>query len=121
MAQRYTQKKKDAVVAFVQQHNESNGRGGQSAAVKKFNINPITIRSWMEKAGVVPPGKTAKKRKISRKAAKKSAVAVQSSHVKKAVVPAAGGGVSANLKRMVAIQSEIQALQAEYSSLKEKI
>ena len=118
MAQRYTQKKKDAVVDFVKQTNESKGRGGQSAAVKKFGINPITIRSWMEKAGVAAPGKTAKKKKKgARKAAKKASVAV----VKSAAAPKASGDVSANLMRMAAIQSEIQALQAEYASLKEVI
>ena len=113
MAQRYDQKKKDAVVAFIQQHNEKKGRGGQSAASKKFGISPITIRSWMEKAGVTPPGKRAKKK--GRKAVASGAGS------KKATSSVRGGDISAALLRMAAIQSEIENLQSEYASLREKI
>ena len=63
MATRYDQKTKNEVVSFIKKYNKENGRGGQSAAVKKFSINPITIRSWMEKAGVALPGKKARKKK----------------------------------------------------------
>lgn len=111
MAQRYDQKKKDEVVAFIQQHNEEKGRGGQSAAAKKYKVNQVTIRSWMEKAGVATPGKEAKKkgRKITAVKTKKSTSSV------------GGGDISAALLRMAAIQSEIEALQSEYASLKERI
>ena len=51
MAKRYDQKTKDGVVAFIQKYNDENGRGGQSAAAKKYKLNPITVRAWMEKAG----------------------------------------------------------------------
>ncbi len=119
MAQRYTQKKKDAVVAFIQQHNEEKGRGGQTAAVKKFGINPITIRSWMDKAGVASPGKSGKKKGPKAKAVR--AAAKKSTSGRKKTSALAGGDVSAALLRMAAIQSEIQTLQSEYASLKEQI
>lgn len=113
MAKRYDQKKKDEVVAFIQKYNEENGRGGQSAAVKKWKLNPITVKSWLEKAGVATPGKSAKKKKSS---GAKSSGAKKRTPQKKTV--AKQSSVSATLKRMVAIQEEMESLQSEYNSLK---
>ena len=62
MVTRYDQKTKDEVVTFIVDYNAKNGRGGQSAAAKKWQLNPITIKSWMVKAGVATPGKTARKK-----------------------------------------------------------
>lgn len=116
MAVRYDQKKKDEVVAFVENHNAKNGRGGQTAAVKKFKISPITIGSWLEKAGSKSVGKkkraTAKKKGV-RKAAASAAPA--------APAATAGGSVSAMLKRMVSIQEEIASLQGEFAELKNQL
>lgn len=111
MAKRYDQKTKDEVVAFIQKYNEENGRGGQSAAVKKWKLNPITVKAWLEKAGVASPGKSAKKKKSSgsRARAKKTAATVST------------GSVSSSLKRMVAIQEQIEALQSEYDNLKSSL
>ncbi|MCH1410196.1 MAG: hypothetical protein L7V87_14290 [Verrucomicrobiales bacterium] len=108
MAKRYDQKTKDGVVAFIQKYNDENGRGGQSAAAKKYKLNPITIRAWMEKAGVASPGKSSKKKK---KAGRKASAAPS----RKASAPKS---TSAALKRMVKLQEQIEALQAEYDSLK---
>jgi hypothetical protein len=105
MAKRYDQKTKDGVVAFIQKYNDENGRGGQSAAAKKYKLNPITIRAWMEKAGVASPGKS------SKKAGRKASAAPS----RKASAPKS---TSAALKRMVKLQEQIEALQAEYDSLK---
>jgi len=120
MAQRYDQKKKDTVVAFVKQHNEQHGRGGQSAAAKKYGINPITIRSWLEKAGVTTPGKGGKKKRATSSRVRKVTRRATSS-VKRSPTPRRGSSVSVTLLRMARIQSEIEALQAEYHALKEKI
>ncbi|MDF1853099.1 MAG: hypothetical protein P1U85_19840 [Verrucomicrobiales bacterium] len=111
MAKRYDQKTKDEVVAFIQKYNEDNGRGGQSAAVKKWKLNPITVKAWLEKAGVATPGKTAKK--------KKSAGAKTRS--KKSVAVSSNGSVSSTLKRMVAIREQIESLQSEYDALKSNL
>lgn len=114
MAKRYSQEEKDAVVEFVKEYNQSNGRGGQSAAKKKFDINPITIKSWLDKAGVKSPGKKGRK-KVGRKPGPKPGR-------KPGRKPAAvGGSLSASLTRMAQIQDEITALQSEYESLKAKI
>jgi transposase-like protein len=45
-AKRYSDAKKKEILDFV----ESQGRGGQSAAVKKFKVSPITINAWKRKA-----------------------------------------------------------------------
>lgn len=44
---RYTQEEKENILAFVEKVNAEKGRGGQSAASKKFKISPLTISSWI--------------------------------------------------------------------------
>ena len=110
MAIRYEQKKIDEVVAFVAEFNKENGRGGQSAAVKKFGINPITIASWLKKAGVKTPGK---------KKGKKGGTTTKPKSGKKA--SASVKSVTDVLKRMQDIQSEIDSLRSEFDALKGKI
>jgi transposase-like protein len=44
---RYSDAEKAEILAFI----ESRGRGGQSAAAKKFNVTPLTISNWRKKSG----------------------------------------------------------------------
>lgn len=44
---RYTAKEKGEIIAFVDKVNTEKGRGGQSAASKKYKISPLTISSWI--------------------------------------------------------------------------
>jgi len=67
---RYTPEQKKEIVEYVQQYNEANGRGGQSAAVSKFKVTPITIGAWLKAAGVSK--KKGKPAKAKKKAAKKA-------------------------------------------------
>lgn len=113
MAIRYDQKTKDEVVSFIQNYNEENGRGGQSAAAKKWKLNPITVKAWMEKAGVSSPGKSGKKKKKNG-SAKSAAPAPRKAN-------GAPKSVSAALKKMVKLQEQIEALQSEYNSLKSSL
>ncbi len=76
---RYTPEQKKEIVDFVQQYNEANGRGGQSAAVSKFKVTPISIGAWLKAAGVskkkgkpAKAAKAAKPAKAKKKAAKKA-------------------------------------------------
>jgi len=123
MATRYDQNTKDEVIAFVLSYNEENGRGGQSAAVKKWDLNPLTVKSWLSKAGIETPGRGGKKRKgkVGRpaKAAKagRPAKAAAGKPGRKPVIVGAGD-IAATLNRMVAIRSEIASLESEYSKLK---
>lgn len=58
---RYSAAKKQQVVDFVQKYNTKNGRGGQSAAARKFKITPLTIAAWLRSAGVKTPQRKAAK------------------------------------------------------------
>lgn len=44
---RYSDQEKSEILAFV----EAQGRGGASAAAKRFNVSPLTISSWRKAAG----------------------------------------------------------------------
>lgn len=83
---RYTPEQKKEIVDFVQQYNEANGRGGQSAAVSKFKVTPISIAAWLKAAGVSKKkGKAAKAAKAAKPAkAKKKAAKKAKSGAKKA-------------------------------------
>lgn len=128
MATRYDQKTKDEVVAYIQQYNEEKGRGGQSAAVNKWKLNPITVKSWLEKAGVETPGKGGKKKRKAGRPAKaastkapKAPRAAKAAKAPRAAKADSGDGVSSTLQRMMAIQGQIVALQNEYEKLKGKL
>jgi hypothetical protein len=115
MAKRYDQSTKDEVVSFIQAFNEENGRGGQSAAAKKWKLNPITVKAWLEKAGVASPGKSAKKKLGKGRTASLNASPKPTKSTKLT------GNVEDVLKRLMGIQKEIGSLQKEYDSLKSKL
>lgn len=60
---RYTAEEKQAVVDFVNNYNTENGRGGVTAAVKKFGASQLSIAAWV-KAGPAS-GKPAKGVRVS--------------------------------------------------------
>lgn len=68
---RYTDAQKQEVVNFVAQYNSANGRGGQSAAAKKYKVTPLTISAWLKALG----GKKAAKAGKAAKTAKPAKVA----------------------------------------------
>lgn len=123
MAKRYDQKTKDEVVSFIKAFNDEQGRGGQAAAAKKWDLNPITVKTWMEKAGVKSPGKTAKKKKAGKRGkrgrpAARPTAAVAAPKAKAAVTQKSA---SANLRRMLQLQEKIEAYQAEYDAIKRSL
>jgi lipoprotein-anchoring transpeptidase ErfK/SrfK len=48
---RYSDAQKQEIVNFVSQYNSEKGRGGQSAAAKKYNVTPLTIAAWLKASG----------------------------------------------------------------------
>ena len=50
---RYTEEEKEKILLFVEEINNSKGRGGPAAAKKKFGISPITLSAWQKKRGNV--------------------------------------------------------------------
>lgn len=71
---RYTAEQKKEIVDFAVSYNAQNGRGGQSAAVNKFNVSPISVAAWMKGAGAPKtvkapkPAKAAKAPKVAKAA-----------------------------------------------------
>ena len=55
-AKRYSDGKKAKIIAFVNQVNSSKGRGGVTAAVKKFGASPLSISNWIKGASGSKPG-----------------------------------------------------------------
>lgn len=47
--QKYSKEAKAEIIEFVNNYNSENGRGGNTAAVKKYGISQITIANWMRK------------------------------------------------------------------------
>jgi hypothetical protein len=47
---RYTLQEKAEVLEFVDRFNAEHGRGGQTAATKKFQLSPLSISSWRKQA-----------------------------------------------------------------------
>lgn len=100
---RYTAEEKQQIVDFVNQHNAANGRGGATAASKKFGASQLSIAAWVKSSGseVVGGG---------RKSGKRAA--------------AAGGrsGVLAELSKLDGViatkRKELEALEAKFQELK---
>lgn len=109
MAVRYDQKTKDEVVAYINDFNKANKRGGQSAAAAKYGITALTISKWLKAAGG-----TGKKRGPKPGSSKGTG---------KGRGRAAGGGsnITAVFERMLAIRKEIDKLQAEFDKLKTQL
>jgi hypothetical protein len=49
---RYTSKEKAQVLAYVETVNSERGRGGITAAAKKFRVTPLTISNWIKASGI---------------------------------------------------------------------
>jgi transposase-like protein len=65
---RYTEEEKAEILKFINQVNSDKGRGGQSAASKKYGISQLTLSSWMKKAANpgTPKGKPGRKPKAEK-------------------------------------------------------
>ena len=90
--------RKEKILAYVDEVNGSNGRGGPAAAKKKFGVSPITLTAWQKKRGTV---KTAGRK------------------TQKAKNPLKRMGEI--LDEIDAAEKTIKALQKEYTQLKKKI
>lgn len=43
---KYSKEEKEKILAYVEEVNGSNGRGGPAAAKKKFGVSPLTLKAW---------------------------------------------------------------------------
>jgi len=101
---RYTDAEKKEIIAYVEKVNAEKGRGGQSAAAKKFGISQLTISSWL-KAGI-SGGSAAASTSTSAAPAKGGA--------------AARGGISSKLSTLLALGNEIEKAERELTKMKAK-
>lgn len=99
---RYSDDTKREAVEFI----AAQGRGGLTAASKKFGVSSVTLSRWRNDLGGKKPAK------------KTSIVAPRPAATKP--TPAAGDSQAA-LKRMIAINQELGELRAEYENLKASV
>jgi transposase-like protein len=99
---RYTTEEKQSVVDFVNSHNEANGRGGVTAAVKKFGTSALTISSWVKSSGGASVGNARKKAKSA--ADGRSGVLAELSKL--------DGVIAAKRKELDALEARFQKLKA---------
>ena len=100
---RYTAEEKQAVVDFVNNHNETNGRGGVTAAVKKFGASQLSIAAWV-KAGPASGKPTKSGRAASVVTGKRSSVLAELSKL--------DGVIAAKRKELDALEARFQKLKA---------
>ncbi len=103
---RYTAEEKQAVVDFVN-NNAANGRGGVTAAVKKFGASQLSIAAWV-KAGpaTTKPAKGSGTRSSKLSDGKRSGVLAELS----------------KLDQVIAVKrKELDALEARFQKLKESL
>lgn len=102
---RYSAEEKQQITDFVNTTNEAKGRGGVTAAVKKFGVSALTISTWL-KGGAVgssnKAGEAVTKRSDSQRAKFLSQLAA--------------------VDREIAVKrKELDALEAKFQSLKQKL
>lgn len=51
---RYSAEERAKILSVVHEVNASRGRGGVTAAAKKFGVSPLTISHWLRNAGIRP-------------------------------------------------------------------
>lgn len=110
---RYSAEEKSKIIAFVNEHNAKNKRGGQLTAAKKFGISQLTIATWLKKSGGKSTGKAAAKgaKKTTAKSASK-AVSTKGSIEKKLNSLLSLG------KEIEKLERDLKAKRAQFDSIK---
>lgn len=103
---RYSSDEKKEIVDFVLNHDGENGRGGKSAAVKKFGISPISLATWIKESGSpAPSGKERGRKPGSKNVAKPNA---------------SSGNFTAKLKELTEVAAEIDKAESDLEQLRKK-
>lgn len=110
---RYSAEEKSKIIAFVNEHNAKNKRGGQLTAAKKFGISQLTIATWLKKSGGKSTGKAAAKgaKKTTAKSSSK-AVSTKGSMEKKLNSLLSLG------KEIEKLERDLKAKRAQFDSIK---
>jgi transposase-like protein len=62
---RYSAEEKATIIGHVEKINASKGRGGLTAASKKFGISMLTVSNWMNKAPATKTRGAGKSRSVN--------------------------------------------------------
>lgn len=108
-ARRYSSEQKAEIIQFVRDHDAANGRGGKSAAVRKFGVNALTLSNWIKSSKGAKNEKSAGKGKTGR--TPKSSKSGTS-------LPSPATSIDATLGRLLEIRNQIDALTTEFEVLK---
>lgn len=96
---RYSEEEKEAILAYVDEVNGSNGRGGPAAAKKKYGVSPLTLTAWQKKREGAATSAGRKNQKAKNPLKRMGEI----------------------LDEIDACEKRIQALQKEYAQLRKKI
>ncbi|TGN19812.1 hypothetical protein [Leptospira idonii] len=134
---RYDASQKKEILKFIEDYNEKNGRGGQSAAAAQYGVSVLTLINWQKQDGTAPKAKKSKPAKKKRKSAVKkrkvSAKKGKKRSPRKTAKKAAGkkgrvnagvgfaGKIQAILSQISSNEKTISKLEASNKSLKQKL
>ena len=111
---RRTAEERAEILEYVEAFNAKHGRGGQAAAAKKYHLSAITVGAWMRKSGAGAAKKRGplaapRDRRMARRASPMESFA------------AALGRLAEIHQEMVATESELNKLRAQYEALKDSL
>lgn len=111
---RYSDSERKAVIDFVLNHNQTNGRGGQAAAVKKFGLTALTVAGWLKAVGAPKPGKKTGSSKAA-KASKTVKTGMTAAIPSNATTLVAKVGTLLELAdRIRGLENQLDVLRSEY-------
>lgn len=103
---RYSDAEKAEITEFVTSHDAENGRGGKSAAVKKYGIAPLSLVAWLKQSSnPTPSGK-----KRGRKPGSKNVAAPVTNN----------DSFLAKIKELTAVSEQIDKLSSHLDLLREQ-
>jgi transposase-like protein len=100
---RYSPEEKKEVVDFVNRHNAEKGRGGASAASRKFGVSQLTVASWL-KGGSQAGNSPASARAFGSSDGKRAKVLAELSKL--------DGVIAARRRELDALEARFQKLKA---------
>ena len=100
---RYSPEEKKEVVDFVSRHNAEHGRGGASAASRKFGVSQLTVAGWL-KGGLAAGNSPAAARASGSAGGKRGRVLAELSRL--------DGMIAARRRELDALEARFQKLKA---------
>jgi len=114
---RYDSSQKKEILKFIEDYNQNNGRGGQSAAAAQYGVSVLTLINWQKGSSVSKP----KKKKAAKK--KKRSVSKKRGRAKSTKTATIGfaGRIQAILSQISSNEKAIAKLTDSTKVLKQKL